>query len=156
MASSSSSSSPHFSSVSSLFSRSKTKTPADKSRKPQDLDQACPETPMEQQGAKVEDSGGVRFENVKVGKGCVYVLVSTIGKEVHGKNVDVDDHTTWHGGQMSDQSLQGLPKAHGLPTEESSVRDQSTEDIGLSDRHGARRMLEGTALTGAGAKRPSW
>jgi len=86
---------------------------------------------MEQQGAKVEDSGGVRFENVKVGKGCVYVLVSTIGKEVHGKNVDIDDHTTWHGGQMSDQSLQSLPEAHGLPTEESSLRDQSAEDIGF-------------------------
>ena len=86
---------------------------------------------MEQQGAKAEGSGGVRFSKVKVGRGCTVVMVSTIGKEVHGKNVDIDDHTTWHGGQMLDQSLQGLPEAHGLPTEESSLRDQSTEDIGF-------------------------
>jgi len=111
---------------------------------------------MEQQGAEVEAPGGVRFKDVKVGRGCVYVLVSTSGKEVYGEKVDIDDHTTCYGGQMSDQSLQGLPEAHSLPTEEPSVRDQSTEDTGFNDRHGEGRMLKGAALTGAGAKRPTW
>lgn len=107
---------------------------------------------MEQQGAKVEDSGGVRFENVKVGRGCAVVLVSTKGKEVCGTDIEIDDHTTWQSGQMSDQSLQGLPKAHA--TEESSVRDQST-DIGSSG-HGPGRILGGVASTGARAQRPTW
>lgn len=145
--------SSRLSSISSLFSRSKSKTPAEKRRKPQDLDQASQKALMEQQGTKVEDSGGVRFKNVKVGRGCAVVLVSTIGKEVYGTDIDIDDDTTWHGGQMSNQSLQGLPKAHG--TEESSVRDQSTEDIG-SSRYGAGRILGAAASTGAGAKRPTW
>jgi hypothetical protein len=144
--------SSRFSSVSSLFSRSKTKTPAEK-RRPQDLDQACQKAPMEQQGAKVEDSRGVRFENVKVGKGCTVVVVSTIGKEVQGTGIDIDDHTTWHGGQMSDQSLQSLPKAHG--TEKSSATDQSIKDIGPS-RYGAGRILGEPASTGADANRPTW
>ena len=145
--------SSRLSSVSSLFSRSKAKTPAEKRRKPQDLEEARQKALMEQQGAKVEDSGGVRFENVKVGRGCAAVMVSTIGKEVHGTGIDIDDHTTWHGGQMSDQSLQGLPRAHG--TEESSIRDQRTEDSG-SSRYGAGRILGGAASTDAGATRPTW
>ncbi|RFU32865.1 hypothetical protein B7463_g3433, partial [Scytalidium lignicola] len=148
--------SSRFSSASRFFSRSKTKTPADKSSKPQDPDQAGQKTPMEQQGAKAKESGGVRFENVKVGKGCAYVSVSTIGKEVYGKDVEIDDHTSWYGGQMSDKSLQSLPKAQSLITEESSVRDQNTEDIGFNDRHGAGRTLEETASTGTGARRRTW
>ncbi|KAN0105055.1 hypothetical protein V8E51_010800 [Hyaloscypha variabilis] len=143
--------SPRLSSVSSLFSRSKTKTPAEKT-KPQDLDQASQKAPMEQQGAKAEGSGGVRFSKVKVGRGCAVVMVSTIGKEVEGTDIEIDDHTTWHGGQMSPESLQGLPKAHG--TEESTMRDQSTEDGGPS-RYGAGHVLGRAASTGDGVKRPS-
>jgi hypothetical protein len=107
---------------------------------------------MEQQGNEVKDSGGVRFENVKVGRGCAVVLVSTIGQEVQGTGIDINECTTWYGGQMSDQSLQSLPKAHG--TEESSMRDQSTENIG-SRRYGAGRILGGVVSSDAGAKRPT-
>jgi hypothetical protein len=140
-------------SVSSLFSKSKTlkiETPTEKKRKPQDLDEAFQKAPMEQQGAQVVGSGGVRFKNIKIGKGCAIVMVSTIGKEVDGEDIEIDDHTSWHTGQMSPESLGGLPKAYG--TQESSVKDESTED----SRYGQGHVLGGAASTSSSAKRPTW
>ena len=111
---------------------------------------------MEPQGAKIEDSGGVRFEQVKIGSGSTVVTVSTIKREVYGKDIEVGDHVTWHCGQMSEQALQGLPKAHNLPTKATSVRDQRTEDIESKRYIGAGQVLGEAASTGASAKRPTW
>ena len=67
------------------------------------LNQACQKASMKQRSAKVENSRGVRFENVKIGKGCAIAIVSTKGEEVYGKNIKVGDYTSFHSGQMSDQ-----------------------------------------------------
>lgn len=111
---------------------------------------------MEQQDPTVKESKGVRFENVKIGKRCVVVTVSTQGEEVYGKDIEVDDYTSWHGGQMSDQSLQNLPKIYDDEREKSSMKDQSVKNIG-SSRHmdGAGRTLREAPLTAAGATSPT-
>src|SRR5690349_845096 len=98
--------SSRLSSVSSIFSRSKTKTPAENKSKPQDLNKAYQKAPMEQQGAKVENSRGVRFEGVKIGTGCAVTIVSTKGEEVYGKDIEVEDYTSFNSGQMSEESVQ--------------------------------------------------
>jgi hypothetical protein len=67
------------------------------------LNQACQKASMKQRGAKVENSRGLRFENVKIGKGCAIAIVSTKGEEVYGKDIKVGDYTSFHSGQMSDQ-----------------------------------------------------
>ncbi|KFY78639.1 hypothetical protein V499_02242 [Pseudogymnoascus sp. VKM F-103] len=77
----------------------------------QTLNQACQKAPTGQQGAKVENSRGVRFQNVKIGKGCAITMVSTKGEEVFGKDIKVEDYTSFNSGQMSDQSVQSLPRA---------------------------------------------
>ena len=76
----------------------------------QTLNQACQKAP--QHSAKVENSRGVRFENVKIGKGCAIAMVSTKGEEVYGKDIKVEDYTSFNSGQMSDQSVQSLPRAY--------------------------------------------
>ncbi|KFY24774.1 hypothetical protein V491_02029 [Pseudogymnoascus sp. VKM F-3775] len=63
--------------------------------------QACQKASMEQQGAKVGNHTGVRFENVKIGKGCAVAIVSTKGEEVYGKDIDVGDYTSFNSGQMT-------------------------------------------------------
>jgi polygalacturonase len=68
------------------------------------LNQACQKASMKQRGAKVENSRGVRFENVKIGKGCAIAIVSTKGEEVYWKDIKVWDYTSFQSGQMSDQS----------------------------------------------------
>jgi polygalacturonase len=50
---------------------------------------------MKQQGAKVENSRGVRFENVKIRKGCAITIVSTKGEEVYRKDIKVRDYTSF-------------------------------------------------------------
>ncbi|KFY77061.1 hypothetical protein V499_03466 [Pseudogymnoascus sp. VKM F-103] len=74
--------------------------------------QACQKALMEKQGAKVENYRGVRFENVEIGKGCAIAMVSTKGEEVYGKDIKVGDYTSFNSGQMSDESVQSLPRAH--------------------------------------------
>ncbi|KFY94129.1 hypothetical protein V498_04044 [Pseudogymnoascus sp. VKM F-4517 (FW-2822)] len=53
----------------------------------QTLNQVCQKASMGQQGAKVENSRGVRFQNVNIGKGCAIAMVSTKGEEVIGKDI---------------------------------------------------------------------
>ncbi len=102
---------------------------------------------MDRQLEGSEGGGDVSFENVKVGEDCVFVNVSTTGKGVTGKDITVQDHTVFYGGQMSDQSLQGLP----LPT-----RSQGIQRAAFVDRHGTGRPLERGDPTGLGARRPAW
>ena len=72
----------------------------------QTTNQARQQASMDQQGAKVGNHTGVRFENVKIGKGCAVAIVSTKGEEVYGKDIEVGDYTSFNSGQMSDQSVQ--------------------------------------------------
>jgi hypothetical protein len=99
---------------------------------------------MEYQIEHVQGSGEVKFQDVKVGKGCVYVHVSTIGNPVNGKNVTVGDHTTVYGGQMSDVSLQGLPVAQGVPNQQPSASAQSADGARFGGTNGAGYTLAGT------------
>ena len=144
--------SSRLSSVSSIFSRSKTKAPAENKTKPQDLNKAQQKAPMEQQGAKVEHSRGVRFEGVNIGKGCAITIVSTQGGEVYGKEIDVQDYSSFHSGQMSEESVQALPRA--CSPAQSSTENQSNR-AAQSSRRGVGRVLGVAASNGAGAERPT-
>lgn len=60
---------------------------------------------------KVENSRGVRFQNVKIRKGCAIAIVLTKGEEVFRKDIKVKDYTFFNSRQMSNQSVQSLPRA---------------------------------------------
>lgn len=116
---------------------------------------------MEQQDAKVENSRGVRFEGVKIGQGCAVTIVSTKGEAVYGKNIEVEDYTSFNSGQMSDASVQSLPKAYcpeqfstGNRSDQSSTENQSGRVAEFS-RHGVGRVVGVAASNGACAERPT-
>jgi hypothetical protein len=107
---------------------------------------------MEQQNEGPDRPGDVRFEKVTVGDGCVFINVSTIGKAVTGTEINIENHTLFYGGQMSDESLQSLPRLEGASMQDSAAGGQST-DAGVARRHGIGYTLGQGGSTSTGAKR---
>ncbi|KFY06108.1 hypothetical protein V491_08851 [Pseudogymnoascus sp. VKM F-3775] len=180
--------SSRFSSVASIFSRFKTKTPTENKSRSQDLKKARQEAPVEQQEAlmqqqeaptkqqeapmqqqetlmeeqeapteqqevpvegqvaKVKRSGGVRFENIKVGNCCAIAMVSDDG-EVYGKGVEVGNNTTINCGQISQKLVQSLPRAYSPG--QSPTENPSSSAI-ESGRHGVGHVLGVAAPSGGG------
>lgn len=141
--------SSRLSSVSSIFTRSKAKALAENKSKPQDLNKAQPKAPMEQEGARVEHSRGIRFEGVHIGTGCAVTMVSTKGEAVYGKDINVEDYSSFHSGQMSKESVEGLPKAYSPG--QSSTENQSSR-AAQSSRYGVGHVLGVTGSSGARAE----
>jgi hypothetical protein len=117
---------------------------------PKKLDQSFEIQPMDQQGEGLDDAAvGVRHEKLTFGDDCVFVNVSTNKERVVGRDIRTGDRTVIHGGQMSDDSLQGLPTSQGAPISDSTA-EQCVEDE-FANRHGTGHMLEQGESTSARA-----
>lgn len=114
---------------------------------------------------KAEEPRGVRFEKLTGDKGSVFVQVNTFGQPaptsaqpvstsappappappVFGRDIKIGENATWYLGNMADETVQRLPRASDLRTQETSSTtdpDQSGEHNEAADRHRAVGLLE--------------
>jgi len=104
---------------------------------------------MGQQGTSVQINEGVNFDNIKVGNCAAVFLVSNQGKPVNGTNLEFGDHSTFGGGQMSDESLESIPKARSTEASSDSLNGKSTKDTGSTKSKGGR-ILGVTTMSNVG------